>query len=83
MSPEWGVLLGRSASHFGDSMKGNMNKRHYDHSVVVKALKMYQDNRSLKEIQKTLDLPEGNKGESLISHWRARCGIPVRAKIIR
>jgi hypothetical protein len=70
------------SSHSGEIIK-HMNKRHYSRETVVKALKMYTDNRSFKEIQEELDLPGGNKGDSLISHWRARCGIEVRQKIIR
>jgi hypothetical protein len=55
-----------------------MSKRNYNHDTVVKALKMYQDGKSFLDIQLTLDLPGGNKGDSLISQWRRRSGIELR-----
>ncbi len=59
-----------------------MNKRFYEKDIVVKALKMYRDGDSFKKIQLELDLPPGNKGESLISQWRRRSGINLRKRRI-
>jgi len=53
-------------------------KKAYNKETVIEALTMYKDNRPLKEIQEKLSLPSGNHGESLISQWRRRAGLPAR-----
>lgn len=56
-------------------------KSSFSKDVVVEALKMYIARIPLKEIQEKLGLPKGNTGESLISQWRKRAGLPARTKI--
>jgi len=53
-------------------------KKRYSQTTVIKALSLYRDGKSLKEIRIELDLPEGNNGESLISQWRRRAGMSPR-----
>ena len=62
--------------------KGNMNKisksGKYSEDKIIEALKMYQDGMPVKDIQKMVGLPEGQRGMNIFNGWRTRSGIQTR-----